>query len=166
LQNEHGVCGEECDDFWYPDPETNYTTCTQCPIDEENSWKTIRDVFGNCVECPNYEHADLSNTECVKPECTKREIVNVKGEYEACPEHTKPDASCHFCENVECEFPNQIILPDGNCSTCSDYTHPSTDGKTCVECGGLKPGPNDIVRKDGTCCNCQLEMGTDGACEE
>lgn len=108
----------------------------------------------------------MTNTECVKPVCTKREIITPKGEYEACPEHTKPDASCKICESTICEFPNQIVLPDGNCSNCTDYTHPSTDGKSCVVCGGITVGVNDIVKKDGTCCDCGLEVGEDGACEE
>lgn len=132
------------------------------------SGKYIRNIYGDCKECPSYTYADTTETTCKSCAPGPREILLPTGECGSCPDHTLPDSTGKICEPAECEE-GQIVLPDGTCETCPDYSAPlwdvTSESWSCEACGGKSIGVNTIVEVDGSCCDCNVEEGEAGACK-
>jgi len=96
-----------------------------------------------------------TKTECVKPECNNREVLDFNGKCIECDEYTGPILQDGERCGGRCEacFPTgrDILLKNGKCQECPDYYRISEDRRTCsaVPCTG-----NSFVTKDGFCTPC------------
>jgi len=126
ICQEDGTC-KECPDYFIVSTSgESQGTCVKAPC--ENG---VLQKDGSCEVCKQCEQLNEAKTECVKPTCSKREVLSFEGKCNECEKFSGPalidgdqcGATCQTCRASG----RQYIREDGECETCPDYSRISDD---------------------------------------
>jgi len=83
--------------------------------------------------------------------------MNDSGKCDKCPDFTRPKTQHSYypisknCITDQCSSQTQILLADGTCETCGDYTLPDDANRNCIlpVCSD-----NEIMTLEASCESC------------